>query len=76
MLTNLQNGMLTLLEKHCQDNKTGAWIGDTSALNGIGGRKVLYELEQAGAVSINRVGEKWIVIPQREYLFPEVGGLA
>lgn len=71
MLTNLQNGMLTLLEKYCQDNNTSAWIGDTPALNGIGGQQVLYELEQAGVVSINRIGEKWIVLPQRERLFPE-----
>jgi hypothetical protein len=65
-MNEAQNMMLTRLEMYCSSNHTPAWTGDGSELKEIGGREVLYELEQRGVVTINRIGEKWIISPDRK----------
>lgn len=66
MLTEAQNAMLTALEAYCHLRGATAWVGNQQDLNAIGGQEMLYQLEQDGVVSINRVQEKWIVCPRRD----------
>jgi hypothetical protein len=65
-LTEVQNLLLTRMEVYCHEQQTTAWVGSGSELAQIGGsREMLYELERLGYVTLNRIGEKWIVVPDR-----------
>jgi hypothetical protein len=70
-LTEAQDKMLKALEDYCNQHRTEAWVGNSSDLDPIGGQALLYELEQLGAVSVNRIGEKWIIVPTPENLVPD-----